>query len=230
MATAATTSQMESRLPLLEAGGHLDQRTFHERYLAMPPTFRAELIGGVVFVPSPLSWGHGSHHALSITWLVQYTLSTPGTQVGDTTTTILSESSELQPDGVLIITPEAGGRTRLSDEGYTTGPPEFILEIASSSASIDLHAKRRDYEQAGVLEYVVVVLRQRAIRWFVWQSGAYQEQSPDADGIFRSQVFPGLWLHADALLQLNGTTVMEVLQQGIATPAHAAFVQQLQRR
>jgi hypothetical protein len=50
----------------------------------------------------------------------------------------------------------------------------------------------------------------------------------DPDGIFRSRVFPGLWLHADALLRLDGVQVMEVLQQGLATPEHAAFVQQLQ--
>jgi Uma2 family endonuclease len=108
------------------------------------------------------------------------------------------------------------------------GPPELIVEVASSSASIDLHTKRRDYERAGVLEYVVVVLRQSLIRWFVLQAGTYQDMAADPDGIFRSRVFPGLWLHADALLRLDGVQVMEVLQQGLATPEHAAFVQQLQ--
>ena len=50
-------------LPPLEAGDHLDQATFHARYEAMPPDFRAELIGGVVFVPSPLRSEHGESHA-----------------------------------------------------------------------------------------------------------------------------------------------------------------------
>ena len=145
-------------------------------------------------------------------------------------TTILGETSEPQPDGALIIDPAAGGQTGLSEDGYTTGPPELIVEVASSSVSIDLHAKRRDYEQAGVLEYVVVVLRQDVVRWFVLQDGTYQEMFADAHGIFRSRIFPGLWLHANALLQLNGVTVMDVLRQGLATPEHAAFVQQLQAR
>jgi Uma2 family endonuclease len=131
---------------------------------------------------------------------------------------------------VLIIEPVAGGQTGLSEDDYTTGPPELIVEVASSSASIDLHAKRHDYEQAGVLEYVAVVLRQQVIRWLSLQHGTYQEVSPDADGIFRSRIFPGLWLHASALLQRDGVTVMEVLRQGLATPEHAAFVQQLQER
>jgi Uma2 family endonuclease len=214
----------------MEAGDHLDQTTFHDHYKAMPPAFRAELIGGIVIVPSPLSRGHGIYHALVMAWLVYYGIATPGTLTADNITTILGERSEPQPDGVLIIDPAAGGQTGLSEDDYTTGPPELIVEVASSSASIDLHAKRRDYEQAGVLEYVVVVLRQQVIRWFILQNGTYQEASPDTDGIFRSRIFPGLWLHVNALLQRDGVTVMEALRQGLATPEHAAFVRQLQER
>ena len=33
-------------IPPLEAGDHLDQKTFHERDKAMPGNIRAELIGG----------------------------------------------------------------------------------------------------------------------------------------------------------------------------------------
>jgi hypothetical protein len=93
---------------------------------------------------------------------------------------------------------------------------------------MDLHAKRRDYEQAGVQEYVVVVLRQRVVRWFVLQDGTYQEVTMDASGICTSTVFPGLWLDAPALLRRDGRQVMATLQQGLETPEHAAFVQQLQ--
>lgn|GEM_PF-2507776 len=53
MATIPTALPQVSPLPLLEAGDHLDQPTFHQRYAAMPASFRAELIAGVVFVPSP---------------------------------------------------------------------------------------------------------------------------------------------------------------------------------
>jgi Uma2 family endonuclease len=228
MVTGLHATQVRPSLEPLEAGDHLDQPTFHERYKAMPSAFRAELIGGVVIVPSPLSSSHGFHHALVMTWLGNYWIATPGTKAGDNMTAILGETSEPQPDGALIIDPARGGQTGLSEDGYMTGAPELIVEVASSSASIDLHAKRRDYEQAGVVEYVVVVLRQRVVRWFVIQDGTYQDMSADTDGIFRSRVFPGLWLHANALLQLDGATVMDVLRQGLATPEHAAFVQRLQ--
>lgn len=229
MAALAYPAGVQEALPPLEAGDHLDQPTFHARYKAMPAAFRAELIGGVVLVPSPLSTAHGFHHALVMAWLVNYAIATPGTHAGDNMTTILGQSSEPQPDGALIIDPVRGGQTQVSTDGYMTGAPELIVEVASSSASIDLHAKRRDYEQAGVLEYVVVVLRQPTMRWFVWRAGRYQELTADADGIFRSRVFPWLWLQANALLQLDGATVMDVLHQGLATPEHVAFVQRLQR-
>jgi hypothetical protein len=106
----------------------------------------------------------------------------------------------------------------------------LIVEVASSSESIALHSKRRDYKQAGVLEYVVVVLRQRVVRWFVLQNGTYREAEADASGMFKSTVFSGLWLDAQALLQGDGRLVMAMLQRGIETPEHAAFVQQLQSR
>jgi Uma2 family endonuclease len=228
-AQAPHAAPIASRLPPLEAGDHLDQATFHERYEAMPEDFRAELIGGIVFVPSPLHWEHGVYHALIMGWLTNYWIATPGTQVGDNATAILGDFSEPQPDAALIIDPACGGRTGLSD-GYATGPPELIVEVASSSESIDLHAKRRDYEQAGVLEYVVLLLRQRAVRWFILQGGVYQEADVSEGGIFTSTVFPGLWLHAPALLRLDGQQVMDTLRQGLETPAHAAFVRQLQER
>ncbi len=171
-------------VPRLECGDHLDQKTFHERYKAMPPGFRAELIGGIVIVPSPLRPEYGEYHALIMGWLTTYWSVTPGTRARDNATAVLGDTSEPQPDGALVIDPECGGQTSISEAGYATGPPELIVEVASSSESIDLNAKRRDYEQAGVLEYVVVVLRQRAVRWFVLQEGQYQEVTADENGMF----------------------------------------------
>jgi Uma2 family endonuclease len=181
-------------------------------------------------VPSPLRLEHGESHALVMGWLTNYWSVTPGTSVRDSATTILSDDSEPQPDAALAIEPESGGQSSVSEDGYATGPPELIVEVASSSESIDLHAKRRDYEQAGVLEYGVVVLRQRVVRWFVLQDGTYQEVAADASGLFKSTVFPGLWRDAPALLRRDGRQVMATLQRGLETSEHTAFVQQLQAR
>lgn len=44
---------------VLVAGRRLDQPTYHALYEAMPPGTRAELIGGVVCMPSPVGRGRG---------------------------------------------------------------------------------------------------------------------------------------------------------------------------
>jgi Uma2 family endonuclease len=213
-------------LPPLEPGDRLDQPTFHARYEAMPEDTRAELIGGVVFMPSPLKRPHGRTHQIVNGWLLAYEGATPGVESLDNVTNILGPESEPQPDACLRILPERGGQTRDEDD-YVVGPPELVVEIASSTESIDLHAKRTDYEQAGVREYVVVALRQARVLWFVLREGRFQELAPAPDGSLRSEVFPGLWLDLAALLRHDLPRVLEVLRQGLATPEHAALAARL---
>jgi Uma2 family endonuclease len=224
----APTPQEQS-LPPLEAGDHLDQQTFHARYEAMPEDVRAELVGGVVYMPSPLKRPHGRMHVWVVRWLSEYEEATPGTEVLDNTTNILGPQSEPQPDASLRVLPDHGGQTREQD-GYVIGAPELVVEIASSKDSIDLHAKRTDYERAGAKEYLVVVLRQAQVLWFALRAGHFEELAPGPDGILRSEVFPGLWLDPAALLGLDTRRVLEVLRQGLASPEHGAFVNRLAGR
>jgi Uma2 family endonuclease len=220
------------RVPPLRAGEQLDQKTFHARYEAMPSEVRAELVGGIVSMQSPLGPRHGGLHSKVVTWLGTYEEATPGVEAFDNTTAILSDESEPQPDSYLIVLPEKGGQMAWSREftDFLEGPPEFIAEVAFSSESFDLNDKRSDYERAGVREYLVVAIRQRRVYWFVNQNGAFVEVAPDADGVFRSQVFPGLWLDAAAVLRRDLTGMLAVLRQGLASPEHRAFADELQRR
>ena len=43
-------------------------------------------------------------------------------------------------------------------------------------------------------------------------------------------VFPGLWLDPAALIRGDLAHALKVLQQGLATPEHAAFIEQLQQK
>ena len=229
--TAFDTSGADA-LPVLEPGDHLDQTTFHARYRAMPEDVKAELIEGIVYMPAALGRPHGRAHAKLLQWLLTYEDATPGVEAYDNTTTILGGASQSQPDVCLIVLPDKGGQVRFTDgttedEQYLKGAPEFIGEIASSTESYDLHSKKRDYERAGVKEYLVVALRQKQVFWFANQNGRLHEIPRGQDGIYRSEVFPGLWLDPTALLALDGQRLMAVLKEGVSSPEHAAFVKSL---
>lgn len=47
------------------------------------------------------------------------------------------------------------GQVHLNSDGYISGAPEFIAEIAASTASYDLHQKKCTCLRAVVLEYLV---------------------------------------------------------------------------
>ena len=186
----------------LVEGQRLDQPTFHALYTAMPAGTRAELIDGVVHMPSPVGRAHGRAHLPAITWLGHYAENTPGVEVLVNATTILGWRSEPQPDALLRILTEHGGRSH-EDQGFISGPPELVVEISKATRSLDLGAKLGDYERAGVMEYVVRAIEPDQIFWFCQTQGVFAEQPLGDDGFYRSAVFPGLWLDPAALLEGN---------------------------
>jgi Uma2 family endonuclease len=224
----STIDRRDSRvLPPLEAGQRLDQPTFHARYEAMPPDSRAELIDGVVYMPSPMRGDHGVTTRDTSGWLLHYQRYTPRVTGADGATAILGEFGEPQPDCILYIPAALGGLSRIDEDGYITGPPELVVEIARSSRKFDLGKKKRDYRRAGVPEYVVIELDPDRVHWFVFRHGRYIEHRPGRDGIHRSLVFPGLWLDAAALFAGDLDGLFAALDRGLATPEHAAFVARL---
>ncbi len=229
MATVSKPARAKT-LPPLENGDRLDQPTFHARYLAMPEDCRAELIGGIVHMPSPQKLPHSRAHQLVSHWLGEYAHATPGTEALLNNTQILGPDSEPQPDACLFIRPEFGGKVRVDAEGFLHGAPELIVEVSSATESIDLHRKKDDYEKAGVREYVVLALRLREVFWFLRHSGRYRKVALPASGVFHARTFPGLWLDADAILQNDTGRVLAVVREGLATAEHAAFVAKLEKR
>ena len=223
-------SRKQTNLPVPElySGDRLSQAEFHRIYATRPEDFKAELIGGTVYVSSPLKRRHATCHVCLGTLLGTYEAQTPGVEAGDNATVILGEEDEAQPDLYLRVLPQYGGRTRSTAHDYIEGAPELISEVAHSSRSIDLHAKKGRYRRHGVGEYVVVCLRERQVRWFDLASGG--ELFADAAEIFRSQLFPGLWLHGPALLARDYPRLLSTLGQGLASDDHAAFVRTLSER
>jgi Uma2 family endonuclease len=225
------SASIPSAPPPLTNGDNLTQAEFLRRYSAMPDIHDAELIEGVVYMPSPVTYKyHGAPHFQLITWLGLYQVFTPGVEGGDNATLRLDELNIPQPDAFLIVLPSHGGQVRLDPDGYITGAPELVAEVAATSAAIDLHAKLAAYLRNGVREYLVWRVFDRSIDWFVSREGRFDRLDAKETGRLESKVLPGLWLDPEALIRGNMPSVVSTVQQGIATAGHAAFVTFLQQK
>ena len=211
----------------LENGDRLTRCEFERRYALRPDLQKAQLIEGIVYMPSPVSVAHAGPHAMLQTVLLVYAASTPGVHGYDNATLRLDLDNEPQPDVLLRLAPEAGGRSRVSADGYLEGAPELIVEIAVSSASIDLHDKLRAYRRNGVQEYVVWRTQEQRIDWFELAAGDYRPLPADDSGVIRSRVFPGLRLASRALLDGDLAVALTELQKGIDSQEHRQFTTRL---
>ena len=218
----------EQRVPPLRAGDQLTREEFLRRWEAHPRIKLAELIGGTVYMPSPVSVDHGGSDSHVGTWLGVYHAFTPGTASERNTTSFMLDGTP-QPDLNLRLLPECGGGSWV-EEKYLHGVPELVAEVCASTASYDLHQKYDLYQSAGVPEYLAVVVFEQEIRWHVLAEGRYQLLSPDADGLYRSRNFPGLWLDGQALLSGNLRQVLDRLQDGLRSPEHGRFIADLAAR
>ena len=212
-------------IPLCE-GDHLTREEFMRRWEAMPDLKFAELIDGIVHMPSPLSKVHGNFHLRVGAWLVNYVAVTPGCDVCSSVTWLMTKVSVPQPDLALEILAEYGGQSWMEGE-YPGGAPELIVEISHTTGSRDSGIKQRLYERSGVLEYLIVKSKKRQLVWNELVEGKYREIQPGADGLLRSRVFPGLWLNAEALWNCDYAALSAAIQHGTSTPEHAEFVRKL---
>lgn len=195
---ALHTPQRTDRVLPLVAGDHLTRAEFERRYAALPNVKKAELVDGVVFMPSPVGNTHSTAHAAVVGWLFAYCIATPGVRLGDNATVRLDADNEVQPDALLRL--DKDGRSRVDADDLIAGAPELVVEIASSSASYDLHEKLHVYRRNGVQEYIVWRTLDRVLDWFVLEAGRYTPQTPDEYGRLHSRIFPGLTLAVGALL------------------------------
>ncbi|MEI7684068.1 MAG: Uma2 family endonuclease [Planctomycetota bacterium] len=210
-------------LPPLQNGDRLSRAEFERRYEGMPGVKKAELIDGVVYMPSPVKHAqHGRPHLIVSTWLGVYMSLVPTVDGGDNSTLRLDLDNEPQPDGFLRLLPENGGQTMIDADGYLVGGPELIVEVAATSASYDLNQKLHVYRRHNVKEYIVWRVLDRTVDWFVLRDDLY-ERLPMTEGVYRSPLFPGLWLDPEALVGDDIGRVLAALWQGMKrTPPQPA--------
>jgi Uma2 family endonuclease len=224
-ALAETTN---GTIPPLVEGDRLTRAEFERRFDAMPNLKKAELIEGVVYLPSPVRFEqHGAPHADISGWMGTYRAFTPRVAAAVAASVRLGDSSMPQPDAAMFIRPTHGGRVRISADDYVEGGPDLVAEVAASSIPYDTGEKFQLYQRYDVQEYIIWRVPDQEIDWFVRRDGKFVQLTPDADGRLCSEVFPGLWLDTDALIRGDMVQVLSVLQQGLATADHAAFVSRL---
>lgn len=225
---AMSAARKPSPIPPLENGDRLSRAEFERRYEAMPWLKKAELVEGIVYMPSPVRLRrHGRPHADLLWWMVSYSAATPGVEVADNASIRLDLDNEPQPGASMFTLPECGGQAQIDADDYLVGSPELVGEVSSSTVSIDLGLKRQVYRRNGVREYVVWRVGDDAIDWFVRRDSDFELLIPGTDGILRSECFPGLWLDAAGLRRRDLSAVRKVFEIGLATPEHSNFVKSL---
>jgi Uma2 family endonuclease len=213
------------RPPGLVTGERLTVEEFLRRWEELPELKNAELIDGVVYLSSPVSLEHGDLDSLMHWWLAHYAQATPGCRSGSNSTWVMSGSVP-QPDAHLRILPSHGGQS--GNKGpLGAGAPELAVEVCVTSSELDLGPKLSLYQRAGVREYITVEARGRRMIWRVLDNGSYIAQTLPADGIFRSRVFPGLWLDVAAFWANDGAKMLAVLNAGLASEDHRTLVERL---
>lgn len=204
-------------VPPLENGDRLTRAEFERRYAAMPDAKKAELIEGIVYMPSPVRiTRHGRQHLLLAGWVSYFMAKRPEVDGGDNTTLRLDDDNEPQPDLMLRLPKESGGTSTVSDDGYVEGAVEFVAEVAASSVSLDMHRKLDVYRRHGVREYLVWRVEDAEVDWFVLRDGKYEPLKPTPDGVLKGEALAGLWLHVPALLAGDRAKLFTVIDEGVA--------------
>ena len=226
---AGSSSLSESLIEPLRHGEHLTRPEFERRYEASPHIKNAELIDGTVYVTTAVPCkGHAEPHARLMGWLGYYAAFRAEAFVANGATVRLDNENAPQPDAVLMLKSDCGGRARISQDDVLEGPPELVAEVFSKDDSVELMARKRSlYQRHGVREYIVLLPHNNRLDWFVLEEDIYSLPLPDEDGVIRSRIFPGLWLAVEAMLSDDMPQVVAMVQEGLASPEHQAFVQEM---
>jgi hypothetical protein len=127
-----------------------------------------------------------------------------------------------QPDIALSLEPEYGGKMEIAPRDLASGLPELVVEICRSSRSYDLGPKLALYERAGVPEYLAILVEERRFEWRILEQGRYRLMEA-SEGVFRSRIFPGLWIDEPAFWRRDGRHLLAVVDQGLQSPEFLEF-------
>jgi len=202
--------------PLLSTGMTLSGPEFMRRFEAMPDVKKGELREGIVhLMTSPVRYEeHAKPDSIMQFWLGTYRLAFPRFQQATNGTIYLGPDDIYQPDAMLFQFQSDGGNVTLRPDGYLEGSPDLIVEIAASSAWIDVGKKKATYQKFKVKEYIAWRTIERQFCWWTLESGNFIPIEADPDGIHRSRFVPGLWLDTQSLFDNEAKRMVDVLKLG----------------
>jgi len=208
-------SALAVETPQLVTGMRMTPEEFLAAWDRLPDVKHAELIDGVVYVSSPVSKDHNEPHRLVVLLFANYEMNNPDCHFGFEATWTM-QGSIPQPDVFLRRRPAHGGQSRNGLKFYD-GAPELAVEVCVTSTSHDFGPKLALYRRAGVREYVTIETLQGKIRWRTLEGGVYVDLEPDADGVYRSREFPGLWFDSAAFWADDMKGLIATLERGLAS-------------
>ena len=96
-------AERDVSIPPLQSGDRLTRHEFERRYEAMLTVNKAELIEGVVYMPSPVIVDHSEAQGYIMGWLAAHCAATPGVKLNDNATVRLDLDNEVQPDALAVV-------------------------------------------------------------------------------------------------------------------------------
>lgn len=162
----------------------VDFETFLEHYMDQS----AEWINGEVLIKTPVSGRHNKLVLLLAALFDTYLSKTGGSEVRSDRFTMRLKDFAPEPD-VLVVLPEHLDRLR---DTYLEDAADLAVEIVSKdSSAYDRGFKFDAYEANGVPEYWIIdPLRQEGLFYVLDAQGIYQQNPPNADGIYTSKILP----------------------------------------
>lgn len=186
----------------------------YEEFLAsLDEETPAEWVNGEVVPMSPVSDEHQlvasflltllkhyvEHHALGVVLYEPFQMKTGPDLPGRS------------PD-VLFVAEEHRARIHRT---VLEGPADLVIEVISpESRGRDRGEKFYEYEQGGVMEYWLIDPQRKQAEFHRrGEDGIYKSVPIAADGVFRSETLPGLWLDVAWLWQRPLPKLLDVLKQ-----------------
>jgi Uma2 family endonuclease len=196
----------------LKARQRLSQTEFHRRYEAMQTDDTFELVNGVVYLKPRKSYPHARLIYFFGGLLTEYELATPTVDGLLNVTLIVSPTCEVQPNLVLRLEPEFGGKSLVVND-FLSGGAELLIEIADKPSPVNVSLKPKEFSRSGIGEYLFLGVRDQDARHFSAKSG--WEATRMREGTWKSVALPGLWLNLTAVFAHDSRKALQTLRRGL---------------